>query len=135
MRKIVQRENFGDENEVPFGLGYIKEIEKEPEAKKTKRQSLKVENETSGDKSDEVKSDAVKSGEVKSNEYKSVAQTSQVYIEVVNDDIFRSWCPRVTTTACGCGARRHSTDTPPLPRPPSPDTSLTTTEQSEHDPV
>ena len=69
MRKIVQRENFGDENEVPFGLGYIKEIEKEPEAKKTKRQSLKVENETSGV---EVKSDEVKSSEVKSNEDKSV---------------------------------------------------------------
>merc|ERR1712227_745705 len=60
MRKIVQRENFGDENEVPFGLGYIKEIEKEPETKKTKRQSLKVENEISGDKSVEVKHEKVK---------------------------------------------------------------------------
>ena len=70
MRKTIERDNFGDENEVPLGLGYIKDNEKEAETKKSKRQSLKVDNDSEV-KSDEVKSDEVKSNKVKTEKVKS----------------------------------------------------------------
>ena len=70
MRKTIERDNFGDENEVPLGLGYIKDNEKETETKKSKRQSLKVDND-SAVKSDEVKSDGVQSNKVKTEKVKS----------------------------------------------------------------
>ena len=70
MRKTIERDNFGDENEVPLGLGYIKDNEKEGDTKKSKRQSLKVDND-SAVKSDEVKSDGVKSDGVQSNKVKT----------------------------------------------------------------
>ena len=70
MRKTIERDNFGDENEVPLGLGYIKDNEKEGDTKKSKRQSLKVDND-SAVKSDEVKSDGVQSNKVKTEKVKS----------------------------------------------------------------
>lgn len=41
MRKTIERDDFGDENEIPVGLSYIQNVAKE--AKITKRQSLKAE--------------------------------------------------------------------------------------------
>ena len=78
MRKTIQRENFGDENEIPVGLGYIKDIEKEPETEKTKRQRLKVENDSL------VKSDEVKTEKVKSK--KSSTRSNKVKLEEIPNE-------------------------------------------------
>ena len=44
MRKTIDCNNFGDENEIPVGLNYIlnmdQSLENEPEAKKLKRQPM-----------------------------------------------------------------------------------------------
>ena len=78
MRKTVEK-NFGDENEMPVGLSYIKENHKSVE--KTKRQSLKVEKDGEKEvpKSDQSPSETkkVKSKKVKSEDVPTTAEVKK----------------------------------------------------------
>ena len=79
--------NFGDENEMPVGLSYIKENHKSVE-KTTKRQSLKVEKEVP--KSDQSPSETkkVKSKKVKSEDVPTTAEVKkeEAHHELESDD-------------------------------------------------
>ena len=90
MRKTVEK-NFGDENEMPVGLSYIKENHKSVE-KTTKRQSLKVEKdgEKQAPKSDQSPSETkkVKSKKVKSEDVPTTAEVKkeEAHHELESDD-------------------------------------------------